>query len=165
MNTPTNRSTQGSTHPQTGPRSTEPPTTPQQVHEQVHEGSTRSTRKGSTFVCPPIGGATTHPTEDHHPKPWCIGYRRTPHVPTTGALIEVTQPRSFHLCSNCWTQWSRGDGSPSVLAEVRERETMRRERMDAYSVGRHETAGQTVFLEQPQTERKHDDPGREVQGG
>ena len=40
---------------------------------------------------------------------WCLGYRRDPHVPDPGDLIQVTQPRSFKLCRTCWLAWNASD--------------------------------------------------------
>lgn len=43
---------------------------------------------------------------------WCLGFRRTPHVPD-GGLIEVRAPRSFRLCRNCWRAWNADDQEPA----------------------------------------------------
>ena len=38
---------------------------------------------------------------------WCLGHPPQPaHVPSDGALIEVTAPRAFRLCRRCWLAWT-----------------------------------------------------------
>jgi len=38
---------------------------------------------------------------------WCLGHPPQPaHVPADGALIQITQPRSFRLCRRCWIAYT-----------------------------------------------------------
>ncbi len=40
---------------------------------------------------------------------WCVGWRRNPHVPSDGALIDTNLGTGVRLCRPCWRSWIATD--------------------------------------------------------